>query len=212
MKLCYTGLEPHRSKPQKNPQKNIGSNHILILGEENFLIIFMNKLKLSFKNTLWFLVPSLAISAYSFFGSDSFEIGTIFDFYLIPNIPFFIASYVLYLSLEKKLNKVTAFLISNGVATGIWFLILFLMEMGNRLGHYGMEGLIIFVAAIVALIIFLMRSIFIAGHYAGRVENQIPIEVRALPYKKFSNLLIFFIGGVVLFAIFLIAKLYFGVL
>ncbi|KKR88960.1 MAG: hypothetical protein UW50_C0002G0023 [Candidatus Wolfebacteria bacterium GW2011_GWA1_44_24] len=29
--------EPHRSKPQKNP-KNIGSNHILILGEENFLI------------------------------------------------------------------------------------------------------------------------------------------------------------------------------
>jgi len=26
-------------KPQKNPEKNIGSNHILILGEENFLII-----------------------------------------------------------------------------------------------------------------------------------------------------------------------------
>ena len=31
--------EPHRSKPQKNP-KNIGSDHILILGEENFLIIY----------------------------------------------------------------------------------------------------------------------------------------------------------------------------
>ncbi|OHA99565.1 MAG: hypothetical protein A3G47_01185 [Candidatus Zambryskibacteria bacterium RIFCSPLOWO2_12_FULL_39_45] len=31
--------EPHRSKPPKNPEKNIGSNHILILGEENFLII-----------------------------------------------------------------------------------------------------------------------------------------------------------------------------
>src|SRR3990167_8763562 len=31
--------EPHRSKPQKNPKKNIGSNHILILGGENFLII-----------------------------------------------------------------------------------------------------------------------------------------------------------------------------
>ena len=30
--------EPHRPKPQKNPEKNIGSNHILILGEENFLI------------------------------------------------------------------------------------------------------------------------------------------------------------------------------
>ena len=28
--------EPHRSKPQKNPEKNIGLNHILILGEENF--------------------------------------------------------------------------------------------------------------------------------------------------------------------------------
>ena len=31
--------EPHRSKPQKNPEKNIGSNHILILGEEIFLIL-----------------------------------------------------------------------------------------------------------------------------------------------------------------------------
>ena len=31
--------EPHRSKLQKNPEKNIGSNHILILGEENFLIM-----------------------------------------------------------------------------------------------------------------------------------------------------------------------------
>jgi len=31
--------EPHRSKPQKNQEKNIGSNHILILGEENFLIL-----------------------------------------------------------------------------------------------------------------------------------------------------------------------------
>ena len=31
--------ESHRSKPQKNPEKNIGSNHIFILGEENFLII-----------------------------------------------------------------------------------------------------------------------------------------------------------------------------
>src|SRR3989344_1831120 len=33
--------EPHRSKPQKNPEKNIGSNHILILGEENFLITIL---------------------------------------------------------------------------------------------------------------------------------------------------------------------------
>ena len=35
--------EPHRSKPQKNTERNIGSNHILILGEENFLIIFYFK-------------------------------------------------------------------------------------------------------------------------------------------------------------------------
>ena len=34
--------EPHRSKPQKNPENNIGSNHILILGEENFLIQYRN--------------------------------------------------------------------------------------------------------------------------------------------------------------------------
>jgi len=31
-----------RPKPQKNPKKNIGSNHILILGEENFLINMNN--------------------------------------------------------------------------------------------------------------------------------------------------------------------------
>jgi len=30
------GGESRRSKPKKNPEKNIGSNHILILGEENF--------------------------------------------------------------------------------------------------------------------------------------------------------------------------------
>ena len=30
--------EPHRSKPQKSPEKNIGSNHFLIFGEENFFI------------------------------------------------------------------------------------------------------------------------------------------------------------------------------
>jgi len=28
-------LNLHRSKPQKNPEKNIGSNHVLILEEEN---------------------------------------------------------------------------------------------------------------------------------------------------------------------------------
>ena len=38
-KVWYNEFKPHRSKPQKNPEKNIGSNHILILGEENFLII-----------------------------------------------------------------------------------------------------------------------------------------------------------------------------
>jgi len=38
-KSCYNEFKPHRSKPQKNPEKNIGSNHILILGEENFLIL-----------------------------------------------------------------------------------------------------------------------------------------------------------------------------
>ena len=31
--------EPHRSKSQKNLEKNIGSNHVSILGGENFLII-----------------------------------------------------------------------------------------------------------------------------------------------------------------------------
>jgi len=33
--------EPHRSKQQKNPEKDIGSNHILIFGEENFLILLI---------------------------------------------------------------------------------------------------------------------------------------------------------------------------
>jgi len=54
--------EPHRSKPQKNPEKNIGSNHILILGEENFLII-MNKSKLLAISIFSLLIPSFAFAS-----------------------------------------------------------------------------------------------------------------------------------------------------
>jgi len=43
--------EPHRSKPQKNPEKNTGSNHILILGEENFLILLIYENR---RNNWWF--------------------------------------------------------------------------------------------------------------------------------------------------------------
>ena len=42
--------EPHRLKPQKNPEKNIGSNHILILGEENFLILLIMESLVGFLN------------------------------------------------------------------------------------------------------------------------------------------------------------------
>src|SRR3972149_10738117 len=47
-KIWYNKNKLHRSKPQKNPEKNIGSNHILIFGEENFLIIILNPKKKNF--------------------------------------------------------------------------------------------------------------------------------------------------------------------
>jgi len=39
LELVGKAAKPHRSKPQKNPEKNIGSNHFLILWEEIFLIL-----------------------------------------------------------------------------------------------------------------------------------------------------------------------------
>ena len=39
LEIVSGATDPHRSKPQKNPEKNIGLNHILILWEENFLIL-----------------------------------------------------------------------------------------------------------------------------------------------------------------------------
>jgi len=45
-RIRQLAAKPHRSKPQKNPEKNIGSNHILILGEENFLILEAIRLSL----------------------------------------------------------------------------------------------------------------------------------------------------------------------
>jgi len=47
--------EPHRSKPQKNPEKNIGSNHILILGEENFLTQESIRFRPLKQQECWFL-------------------------------------------------------------------------------------------------------------------------------------------------------------
>jgi len=45
--------EPHDSKSQKNPEKNIGPNHILILGEEIFLILLLgNFLPLCLSNNM----------------------------------------------------------------------------------------------------------------------------------------------------------------
>ena len=56
--------EPHRSKPQKNPEKNIGSNHILILGEENFLIQYRNPEKAHILGL--FLLPRFDLTARMF--------------------------------------------------------------------------------------------------------------------------------------------------
>ena len=59
------GGEPYRSKPQKNPEKNIGSNHILIFGEENFLII--NSKHMNQKNIVLMFVLVVALGAITYF-------------------------------------------------------------------------------------------------------------------------------------------------
>ena len=51
--------EPHESKPQNNLEKNIGSNHILILGEENFLIHLMKQISTQYANKIIATTASL---------------------------------------------------------------------------------------------------------------------------------------------------------
>jgi len=69
--------EPHRSKPQKKPQKNIGSNHILILGEENFfnhnslLIKLMEQEKSTTnKGLVGLVILAVVIGGYFYFTKD----------------------------------------------------------------------------------------------------------------------------------------------
>src|SRR3989344_8161370 len=58
--------EPYRSKPQKNPEKNVGSNHILILGEENFLTKLMEQEKTK-NNKMWIFIAIVAIAVAAYF-------------------------------------------------------------------------------------------------------------------------------------------------
>ena len=90
-------------------------------------------LKLAFKNTLWFLLPSgiifLASFALDFYsGPSGVETRRLlingYYFLLFHNIPFFIASLVLFTFLRKGASRVVSVLVSNGVVVGLWFLVL----------------------------------------------------------------------------------------
>jgi len=125
-------------------------------------------IKLAFKNTLWFLVPSgtiflVSIALNVYWGLSGVEARRLlidsYYFLLFHNIPFFIASLVLFAFLRKGTSRTVSVLVSNGVAFGSWWLILYLSHFIIRLGDVGVGGLLIVYIAILVLIIFFVRSI-----------------------------------------------------
>lgn len=125
-------------------------------------------LKLAFKNTLWFLLPSgiifiliIALNVYwRFRGVAAWRVlNDGYYFLLLPNIPFFIASLVLFALLSKGSSRIVSVLVSNGVAVGSWFLIFYLSKFIIRLGDVGFGAFLILVIAFLALITFFIRSL-----------------------------------------------------
>lgn len=127
-------------------------------------------LKLAFKNTLWFLLPSgiifliiIALNVYWRFSGVAAWRVLIDSYYflLLPNIPFFIASLVLFALLGKGSSRIVSVLVSNGVAVVSWGLIFYLSQSIIRLGDIGFGALLILFIAILALITFFIRSLVV---------------------------------------------------
>ena len=143
----------------------------------------MDQIKLSFKNTLWFLVPSavlfLALGVPDLYRSldnvNGLKANLSIAYYmlLLPNIPFFIASYALFIFLAKGLNRILSVFLSNGLAIVVWFSTLYLSRFLIRLYDIGYTALVLFAIAILALIVFFIRSIYISVYYT-------PVEVGSM--------------------------------
>lgn len=130
--------------------------------------------KRAFKNTLWFLLPSGVISlifivlgfidllvTHSVSALSSVP-SFVYYFFLIHNIPFFIASIALFTFLQKGYSKTVSILGSNSVAILSWFLTFGLSAYIFKMSDYSIGGLLIFAIAILAEIIFFFRSIHIS--------------------------------------------------
>jgi len=165
-------------------------------------------LKLAFKNTLWFLLPSgiiflviIALNIYwGFSGVAAWRVlSDGYYFLLLPNIPFFIASIVLFVFLQKNSSRLVSVIVSNGVVIGSYFLTFYLSQFISQLGDIGFGGILLLAIAILALIIFFIRSITARYEFVTNAEN---IEITRLPSgtNKFLvyGLVIFIIVSVVL--------------
>ncbi len=127
-------------------------------------------LKLSFKNTLWFLIPSsfifliiIALNVHwNFRGVAAWVVfRDSYYFLLLPNIPFFIASIVLFAFPRDGVDRTTLVFVTNGVAIGVWFLTLYISNFIIHLGDIGFGGILLLAIAILALVVFFIRSIVV---------------------------------------------------
>lgn len=138
-------------------------------------------LKLAFKNTLWFLAPSctiflviIALNVYWGFSGVGARgvLSNGYYFLLVHNIPFFIASFVLFVFLRKGSSRIVSVLVSNGVVVGSWFLIFYLSQFIIRLADIGFGVFLLFAIAILALITFFIRSIAVRYEFATNTADN----------------------------------------
>lgn len=172
----------------------------------------IQNLKLASKNTLWFLIPSgiifLIIIAFNiYWGFSGVSAWRVFSdsyyFLLLPNIPFFISSLVLFTFLQKGSSRIISVLVSNGVAVGSWFLIFYLSRFVIRLADIGMGGILLFAIAILALIIFFTRSITAKFEFVTGTGNAgITRPPSGANKSSVYGLVIFIIVAVILLFIF----------
>ncbi|GEM_PF-4087255 len=168
--------------------------------------------KLAFKNTLWFLLPSgitfLAIIALNvYLGFNGFAAPRAVNngsLILVPNIPFFIASLVLFAFLRKGFSRIVSILVSNGVAIvgSLLFIPSFPFIFLSEDIYFNIDFDVMFfvlVNTILALIIFFVRSITARYEFAANAGYAEVTKPQSGANKFYEYGLVMFISIVFIY-------------
>lgn len=115
----------------------------------------------AFQNTLWFLVPSgiLFLGMFVVGGMSTGVFIRAYYLFLLPNIPFFVASYVSFSLFQKNHDPFISILVSNCVLICTWALLFYLSTLFLQLGDINFGIFLLLAIAISAWIIFFLRSL-----------------------------------------------------